>query len=119
MTNQTPPCDYIPPGGVFVTGLFWVATGYFGQYQAGRPGPNPCQISTSFEAKSNACACRFLASAGREILTLQKAGINSLPAEAPLARMLANIGNMCADRDRLKREQPAKERVPGSRMVMV
>ncbi|WP_249780136.1 hypothetical protein [Bradyrhizobium sp. dw_411] len=50
---------------------------------------------------------------------MQKAGINSLPAEAPLARMLANIGNMCADRDRLKREQPAKERVPGSRMVMV
>lgn len=51
----------------------------------------------------------------REILTLQKVGINSPPAEAPLARMLANIGNMCADRDRLKREQPAKERVLGSR----
>jgi hypothetical protein len=30
----------------------------------------------------------------KEILQLQKAGINSLPAEALLARMLANIDNM-------------------------
>jgi hypothetical protein len=30
--------------------------------------------------------------------------INSLPAEALLAWMLANIDNMCAERDRLKRE---------------
>jgi hypothetical protein len=51
----------------------------------------------------------------REILTLQKAGINSLPAEALLARMLANIDNMCAERDRLKREQPVKENMQGSR----
>jgi hypothetical protein len=51
----------------------------------------------------------------REILTLQKAGINSLPAEALLARMLANIDNMCAERDRLKREQqPAKEPAKGN-----
>jgi hypothetical protein len=42
----------------------------------------------------------------REILQLQRAGINSLPAEALRARMLANIDNMCAERDRLKREQP-------------
>jgi hypothetical protein len=47
----------------------------------------------------------------KEILALQKAGINSLPAEALLARMLSNIDNMCAERDRLKREQPAKGRV--------
>jgi hypothetical protein len=47
----------------------------------------------------------------REILNWQKAGINSLPAEALLARMLANIDNMCAERDRLKREQSAKEPV--------
>jgi hypothetical protein len=46
----------------------------------------------------------------KEILALQKTGINSLPAEALLARMLANIDNMCAERDRLKREQPAKGR---------
>ena len=38
----------------------------------------------------------------REILQLQRAGINSLPAEALLARMLANIDNLCAERDRLK-----------------
>jgi hypothetical protein len=36
----------------------------------------------------------------REILQLQRAGINSLPAEALLARMLSNIDNMCAERDR-------------------
>jgi hypothetical protein len=40
----------------------------------------------------------------REILTLQRAGINSLPAEALLARMLANIDNLCAERDRLRKE---------------
>ena len=51
----------------------------------------------------------------KEILSLQKAGINSLPAEALLARMLANIDNMCAERDRLKREQPAKGNVLGGR----
>jgi hypothetical protein len=56
----------------------------------------------------------------KEILTLQKAGINSLPAEALLARMLANIDNMCAERDRLKREQPAKGNVLGRpELVMV
>jgi hypothetical protein len=43
----------------------------------------------------------------REILQLQRAGINSLPAEALLAKILANIDNLCAERDRLKREQPA------------
>jgi hypothetical protein len=42
----------------------------------------------------------------REILQLQRAGINSLPAEALLARMLVNIDNLCAERDRLKKEQP-------------
>jgi hypothetical protein len=49
----------------------------------------------------------------KEILALQKAGINSLPAEALLARMLANIDNMCAERDRLKREQPTNGKVLG------
>jgi len=51
----------------------------------------------------------------KEILALQKAGINSLPAEALLARMLANIDNMCAERDRLKREQPTNGKVLGGR----
>jgi hypothetical protein len=39
----------------------------------------------------------------KEILQLQRAGINSLPAEALLARMLAKIDLLCAERDRLKR----------------
>jgi hypothetical protein len=39
----------------------------------------------------------------KEILQLQKAGINSLPAEALLARMLAKIDLLCAERDSLKR----------------
>ena len=51
----------------------------------------------------------------KDILALQKAGINSLPAEALLARMLANIDNMCAERDRLKREPPTNGKVLGGR----
>jgi hypothetical protein len=53
----------------------------------------------------------------REILQLQRAGINSLPAEALLARMLANIDNLCAERDRLKKESPGitKDKVIGGR----
>jgi hypothetical protein len=52
----------------------------------------------------------------KEILQLQRAGINSLPAEALLARMLANIDNLCAERDKLKKEQaPTKGRVLGGR----
>jgi hypothetical protein len=42
-----------------------------------------------------------------EILQLQRAGINSLPAEALLARMLDRIDNLCAERDRLKKAQPS------------
>ena len=49
----------------------------------------------------------------KEILHLQRAGINSLPAEALLARMLASIDNMCAERDRLKKQQPAKLKALG------
>jgi hypothetical protein len=41
----------------------------------------------------------------KEILQLQRAGINSLPAEALLARMLAKIDLPCAERDRLKRAE--------------
>jgi len=53
----------------------------------------------------------------KEILQLQRAGINSLPAEALLARMLSNIDKMCAERDRLKKEQggPVKGKVLGGR----
>jgi hypothetical protein len=53
----------------------------------------------------------------REILQLQRSGINSLPAEALLARMLSSIDNMCAERERLRKEQgsPVKGKALGSR----
>jgi hypothetical protein len=46
----------------------------------------------------------------KEILQLQRAGINSLPAEALLARMFTKIDGLCAERDRLKKEQPARSK---------
>jgi hypothetical protein len=53
----------------------------------------------------------------KEILQLQRAGINSLPAEGLLARMLSNIDNMCAERDRLRKQQggPVKGKTLGAR----
>jgi hypothetical protein len=42
----------------------------------------------------------------REILQLQKAGIPTSSAEALLERMLSKIDDLCADRDRMKAEQP-------------
>jgi len=53
----------------------------------------------------------------KEILQLQRAGISSASAELLLTRMLAKIGNLCAERDRLKAEQggPTKGRVLGGR----
>jgi hypothetical protein len=41
-----------------------------------------------------------------EIRQLQKAGIPTISAEALLDRMLNNIDALCAERDRLKKEQP-------------
>jgi hypothetical protein len=46
----------------------------------------------------------------KEILQLQRAGINSLSAEALLARMFTKIDGLCAERDRLKKEQPARSK---------
>jgi hypothetical protein len=40
-----------------------------------------------------------------EIKQLQKARINTLPAEALLARMMVTIESLCAQRDRLRDEQ--------------
>jgi hypothetical protein len=53
----------------------------------------------------------------KEILRLQRAGINSLPAEALLARMLVAIDQLCIERDRLKKQQAglATPAVPGGR----
>ena len=53
----------------------------------------------------------------REILQLQRAGIPTASAEALLERMVSKIDEMCADRDRLKKEQPSpmKGKVLGGR----
>jgi hypothetical protein len=51
-----------------------------------------------------------------EILQLQRAGIPTASAEALLDRMLKKIDELCAERDRLKKQQPpAKGRVLGGR----
>jgi hypothetical protein len=42
-----------------------------------------------------------------EIRQLQRAGISTGSAEALLDRMLNKIDELCAERDRLKREMPA------------
>ena len=42
-----------------------------------------------------------------EIRQLQPAGIASASAEALLERMLSKIDDLCAERDRLKKEVPA------------
>ena len=53
----------------------------------------------------------------KEILQLQRAGISTAAAELLLGRMHAKIGDLCAERERLKREQgaPTKGRVLGGR----
>jgi hypothetical protein len=52
-----------------------------------------------------------------EIRQLQRAGIPTSSADALLERMLTKIDTMCAERDRLKREQagPTKGKVLGGR----
>jgi hypothetical protein len=52
-----------------------------------------------------------------EIRQLQRAGISTASAEALLERMLANIDEMCAERDKLKKGQhgPTKGKVLGGR----
>jgi hypothetical protein len=53
----------------------------------------------------------------REILQLQRAGISTASAELLLGRMHAKIDDLCAERERLKKEQggPTKGRVLGGR----
>jgi hypothetical protein len=45
-----------------------------------------------------------------EIRQLQRAGISTAAAEALLERMLDNIDELCAERDKLKRDQPGPTR---------
>jgi hypothetical protein len=53
----------------------------------------------------------------KEIRQLQRAGIPTASAEALLDRMLTKIDDLCAERDRLKKEQhsPMKGKVLGGR----
>jgi hypothetical protein len=51
----------------------------------------------------------------KEILQLQRAGICTASAELLLGRMHAKIDSLCAERDRLKKEQPPERRVLGGR----
>jgi hypothetical protein len=51
-----------------------------------------------------------------DIRKLQQAGISTASAEALLERMLDRIDKLCAERDRLKKEQgPVKGKVFGDR----
>ena len=52
-----------------------------------------------------------------EIRQLQRAGIPTVSAEALLDRMLNKIDQLCAERDRLKKDQPGpvKGKVLGGR----
>ena len=45
-----------------------------------------------------------------EIRNLQRAGISSASPEAPLERMLNKIDELCAERDKLKKDQPRPTR---------
>jgi hypothetical protein len=52
-----------------------------------------------------------------EIQQLQRAGISTASAEALLERMLTNIDGMCAERDKIRKEQSSatKGKVLGGR----
>ena len=51
----------------------------------------------------------------KEILQLQRAGISTASAELLLGRMHSKIDDLCAQRDRLKKERPVERRVLGGR----
>jgi hypothetical protein len=44
----------------------------------------------------------------KEILQLQRAGISTASAELLLGRMHTKIDSLCAERDRLKKEEPGR-----------
>jgi hypothetical protein len=51
----------------------------------------------------------------KDILQLQRAGISATSAELLLARMHTNIDALCAERERLKKDQPSRPKVLGGR----
>jgi hypothetical protein len=44
----------------------------------------------------------------KDIQSLQRAGLSTLPAQALLARMQATVDNLCVERDKLVDEQRVK-----------
>ena len=52
----------------------------------------------------------------KDIQSLQRAGISTLPAEALLARMQATVDNLCAERDKRVGEQRMES--PGTSKVI-
>jgi hypothetical protein len=52
----------------------------------------------------------------KDIQSLHRAGISTLPAEALLARMQATVDNLCAERDKRVGEQRIK--YPGTNKVI-
>jgi hypothetical protein len=52
----------------------------------------------------------------KDIRSLQRAGISTLPAEALLTRMQATVDNLCAERDKRVGEQRIK--YPGTNKVI-
>jgi hypothetical protein len=51
----------------------------------------------------------------KEILQLQRSGISTASAELLLARMHTKIDALCAERERIKAEQPSRPKVFGGR----
>ena len=52
----------------------------------------------------------------KDIQSLHRAGISTLPAEALLARMQATVDNLCAERDKRVGEQRIK--YPGTNKII-
>jgi hypothetical protein len=52
----------------------------------------------------------------KDIQSLQRAGISTLPAEALLARMQATVDNLCVERDKRVGEQRIK--YPGTNKII-
>jgi hypothetical protein len=73
-----------------------------------------CSLTISGR-RSNECGSRSIVNAG-DIRKLQQAGISTASADALLERMLNRIDWLCAERDRLKKEQaPVKGKALGGR----
>jgi hypothetical protein len=82
--------------------------------------PTACRDCRGFDILASRRLSAMRVQVGRqrkEILQLQRANISTASAELLRTRMLAKIEGLCAERDRLKKEQggPTKGRVLGGR----